>query len=201
MADPLYLSIWFPNFDESEMMHRMMSVLKQFPFSGTRPGIEYVSVHPVSWAEPTVLERRFRPGLDPEQAVAMVGDLLHEDYAYAFECQWDLWNPADENDEAGTPWHRGPRLAKFIAHGTAFDEGTFQQAGHIQVDFGLDTPFLYEDMDLSEMEEVRVRSNVQKLVSFTTNVERNCGISGRVLWSESEENLAQKLIARVQKVQ
>jgi hypothetical protein len=41
--------------------------------------------------------------------------------------------------------------------------------------------------------------NVQKLVNFTTAVEKNTGISGRVLWSESEENLAQKLIARLQK--
>jgi len=29
-------------------------------------------------------------------------------------------------------------------------------------------------------------------------VEKNCGVTGRVLWSESEENLAQKLIARLQ---
>jgi hypothetical protein len=38
-------------------------------------------------------------------------------------------------------------------------------------------------------------------VSFTAAVEKNCGISGRLLWSESEENLAQKLIARLQGVQ
>ena len=36
---------------------------------------------------------------------------------------------------------------------------------------------------------------------FTIAVEKNCGITGRVLWSESEENLAQKLISRLQKVQ
>jgi hypothetical protein len=41
---------------------------------------------------------------------------------------------------------------------------------------------------------------VQKLVAFTQAVEQNCGITGRVLWSESDENLAQKLIARVQRV-
>ena len=36
---------------------------------------------------------------------------------------------------------------------------------------------------------------------FTDTVEKNCGISGRVLWSESEENLAQKLVARLQRIQ
>jgi len=46
-----------------------------------------------------------------------------------------------------------------------------------------------------------VRANVQKLVEFTSAVEKNSGASGRLLWSESEENLAQKLINRLQKVQ
>jgi hypothetical protein len=38
-------------------------------------------------------------------------------------------------------------------------------------------------------------------VAFSSTVEKNCGISGRVLWSESEENLAQKLIAKLQQTQ
>ena len=49
--------------------------------------------------------------------------------------------------------------------------------------------------------ENRIKANVHKLVSFTTSVEKHCGISGRVLWSESEDNLAQKLIDRLQKIQ
>jgi hypothetical protein len=69
------------------------------------------------------------------------------------------------------------------------------------VDFGLDTPFLYEESDFTSALEQRIKSNVQKLVNFTSAVEKNCGVSGRVLWSESEDNLAQKLIERLQKVQ
>jgi hypothetical protein len=42
---------------------------------------------------------------------------------------------------------------------------------------------------------------VQKLIDFTSKVEKNSGASARLLWSESEENLAQKLISRLQKVQ
>jgi hypothetical protein len=38
------------------------------------------------------------------------------------------------------------------------------------------------------------------LIDFTQRVEKNCGITGRVLWSESDENLAQKLIAKLQRV-
>lgn len=198
MADPLYLSIWFPSFAVAEMMPRLVSVARQFPFSTSRSGIENIVVQPISWDEPTILERRFHPGLDPEQAAAIAEDLLHDDYAYVLEGYWDLWAP--EEEDSGK-WTLAPRLARFIAHGVEFDEGAYQQTGHVQVDFGLDTPFLYEDVQLSERDEMRVRANVHKLVSFTSNVEKNCGISGRVLWSESEENLAQKLIARLQKVQ
>ncbi len=197
MADPLYLSLWFPSFAEAEMVPRLLSVVRQFPASATEPGIGYVAVHPVSWSEPTVLERRFRPGVAPEEALAMVGELLHDDYAYSLEAAWDLWLPG----EGAEAWLVRPQRVRFIAHGLQFDDGIYQEAGHVQVDYGLDTPFLYEDVRLTEAAEQRVRLNIQKLVEFTSRVEKNCGLSGRVLWSESEENLAQKLIARLQRVQ
>ena len=89
----------------------------------------------------------------------------------------------------------------FVIHGTEFDEGTSAQQGHVQIDFGLDTPFLHEELRLDEETERRVRANVQKLVEFTGKAEKASEASARLLWSESEENLAQKLIARLQKVQ
>lgn len=196
MADPLYLSLWFPSFDPIEMMPRALSVMRQFPFSNVRTGVEYLAIHPVSWTEPTVLERRFRPGLDPEQAIAIAGEFIHPDYAYLFQTNWDLWSLSEESADIKF----SPQEVSFIVHGTEFDEGEFQQAGHIQVDFGLDSPFLYEETELTSQAESRIKSNVQKLVAFTSAIEKNCGISGRVLWSESDENLAQKLIERLQKV-
>ena len=196
MADKLFLSLWFPSFAEEEMMPRTLSVLRQFPFSPQCPGVSSVAVHPVNWAEPTLLEQRFRPGLDPEAAVAMAADLAHTDYAYVFEAFWDLWIPASAGEPALVPME-----VKFIAHGLDFEEHIYQQAGHLQVDFGLDTPFLGEEDDLAPAAGQRFRANVQRLVVFSNAVEKNCGITGRALWSESDENLAQKLIARLQKIQ
>jgi hypothetical protein len=197
MADALFLSLWFPSFSEAEMMPRTLSVLRQFPFSAHRPGISYLAVQPVRWGQPTVLERRFRPGLDADQAVAIASEFLHSDYAYAFETCWDLWIPLGEDEDLAP----SPVQVRFIAHGPDFEDQIYQQAGHLEVDFGLDTPFLYEEQELTPVTESRFRANVQKLVAFTTAVEQNCGISGRVLWSESDENLAQKLIERLQRVQ
>jgi hypothetical protein len=197
MADPLYLNLWFASFDDDEMLPQALAVMKQFPFSAQQPGITYLALHPVSWNEPTVLEERFRPGIAPEEAAQIASDLLHPDYAYIFEAFWDLWTlPVDARE-----WILQPSLVRFIVCGLEFDDGAFEQDGHLQVDLGLDTPFLHEELQLTTAAEAKVRANVQKLVEFTVRVEKNSGARARHLWSEGEENLAQKLIARLQKVQ
>jgi len=197
MADSLYLSLWFPDFEAEDMLPRALSVLRAFPFSATQPGVSYIALHPVSWDEPTILEQRFNPGISPEEAVLVAADLLHEDYAYVFEAAWDLWVVSPDKKD----WTLQPVLVTIIVHGTDFDEGTYQQDGNIEVDFGLDSLFLYEDVALTRDAEDHVRANVQKLVDFATKAEKNSGATGRLLWSESEENLAQKLVARLQQVQ
>jgi hypothetical protein len=195
MSDSLYLSLWFPSFEEPEILPRTVSVLQEFPFSSSEPGVTYVAIHPVSWNEPTILERRFRPGAPPEEAAGAMADLVHEDYAYIFEAYWDLWSPP----ELGDKWTQQPSLVRFIAQGAEFEERAAEEAGHIEIDFGLDTPFLHEELSLAGETEDRVKDNVQKLVALTAKIEKNAGATGRLLWSESEENLAQKLIARLQK--
>ncbi len=197
MPDPLYLSLWFPDFSGPAMLPHIVTVLRQFPFSAQRPGITYASVQPVSWNEPSILERRFSPGVDAEEAVMVAADLIHDDYAYIFDVYWDLWTP----DDQGKEWKLQPSRVKFIVQGEEFDEGTQEQTGHIQVDFGLDSPFLQENVKLTDEVQNKVRENVARLVEFTMKAEKNTRASGRLLWSESEENLAQKLIARLQKVQ
>jgi hypothetical protein len=199
MADSLNLSIWFPSFREGEMLPRALGVLRQFPSSNLREGITYLSVHPVSWAEPTVLERRFTPGISPEEAVEVAAEFAHDDFALVFEAFWDLWVPSD--DEHGDSWVQKPVAVRFLVHGTQFDDGIYTDDGHVEVDFGLDTYFVHEGLGLSPAVESHLRSNIAKLVAFSAAVEKNCGVSGRVLWSESEENLAQKLIAKLQQTQ
>jgi hypothetical protein len=197
MPDPLYLSLWFPDFSGPAMLPHALAVLHQFPFSAARPGITSVSVQPVSWNEASILERRFSPGISAAEALALAADLIHDDYAYIFDAYWDLWMPV----ENGREWRLTPGLVKFIVQGDEFDDGAQQQTGHIQIDFGLDAPFLQETVEFDEEAQSKARDNVAKLVEFTMKAEKNTRASGRLLWSESEENLAQKLIARLQKVQ
>ncbi|MGA6981764.1 MAG: hypothetical protein WBZ11_09455 [Candidatus Sulfotelmatobacter sp.] len=197
MSDPVYFSLWFSDFSAPEMLPHAFAVLQQFPFSVQRPGITYFGVHPVSWSEPTLLERRFPQGIDPGQATLIAAELVHDDYAYVFEAYWDLWIP----DVKSGNWLLEPALVKFIVQGEEFDEGTYQQTGHMEIDFGLDSYYLQPETELSEQTRAKIRDNVAKLVEFSVKVEKNSGTSARLLWSESEESLAQKLIARLQKVQ
>jgi hypothetical protein len=196
MSDSLNLSLWFPSFHENEMLPRAVSVMRQFLFSEIREGITYLSVHPVAWSEPTVLERRFNPGISPEEAAEIAGEFAHDDFGFVFEAFWDLWVPNEDSE--GDAWVQRPVAVRFVVHGVQFDEGIYTDDGHMEVDFGLDTPFLFEGLELSQKNEEHVRFNVAKLVAFTMAVQNNCKLSGRVLWSESENNLAQKLIAQLQ---
>ncbi len=199
VADSLYLSIWFPTFREGEMLTRALGVLRQFPYSNMREGVTYLSVHPVAWTEPTVLEQRFNPGVSPEEAIELAGEFAHDDFAFVFEAFWDLWVPND--DEHGDSWVQRPVAVRFLVHGLQFDEGIYTDDGHIEVDFGLDTSFVHEGLRLSPLVEQHLRANIAKLIAFSSAVEKNCAIGGRVLWTESEDNLAQKLIARLQQTQ
>jgi hypothetical protein len=197
MPDSLYLSLWFPDVSGPAMLPHILSVLQQFPFSESVPGITYISVQPVSWNEASVLERRFVPGVAPEEALVVVADLVHDDYAYIFDAYWDLWT----SSESGQQWQLVPSRVKFIARGEEFDDGAYKESGHIEVDFGLDAPFLQENVDLTQETQARVRDNVAKLVEFGVKAEKNTRANARLLWSESQENLAQKLVARLQRVQ
>jgi len=178
------------------MLPHILAVLQQFPFSEQRPGITYVAVQPVSWNEASVLERRFSPGIPPEEAVVIAADLVHDDYAYTFDAYWDLWTPDDKGQ-----WQLVPSPVQFIVQAEEFDDGIQQETGHIEIDFGLDSLFVQENVELTEDTQAKIRENVLRLIEFSKKVEMNTRATSRRLWSESDESLPQKLIARLQRVQ
>jgi len=205
MPDSLYLSLWFPDVEGPAMLPHFLSVMQQFPFSESIPGITYISVQPVSWNEASVLERRFVPGIKPEEALVVAADMVHDDYAYMFDAHWDLWTPSETGSgtetETEKEWQLVPSRVKFTARGEEFDDAAYRESGHIEVDLGLDAPFLQENIALTEETQAKVRDNVAKLVEFAGKAEKNTRANARLLWSESQENLAQKLVARLQRVQ
>jgi hypothetical protein len=135
-------------------------------------------------------------GAEPQLAVTEALESLHDDYAYEFQIGWSLWE-LEAGGKLDARWLRQPRLVRVTGYGPLFDEGTYEADGHIRVDFGTDTPFLEEDLELDSVAAGHVEENVRQLVELTAAVEKDSGATARLLWSELGESLAQRLAARL----
>ena len=199
MSDTLYLSLWYPNLRVAALGDKLTAVLGAFAAHGGEPRVYAATAWPVSWSEPPVFQRVWgwgERGADPQLAVYDALELLHDDYAYEFQIGWSLWE-LELGDGLDARWAREPRLVRVTGFGPLFDEGTYEQDGHIRVDFGSDTPFLAEDLELDSVAAQHVEENVRQLVALTTAVEKASGATTRILWSELGESLAQRLAARL----
>jgi hypothetical protein len=225
MSDTLYLSLWYPNLRLEALPDKLTAVLGAFAAHGGEEKVYAATVWPVNWSEAPVFQRVYgrmgaapgsSPGVEPQLAVAEALELLHDDYAYEFQMGWNLWEwesggagappPATAGQEAGATslepgvigrWARGPRLVRVTGYGPLFDEGAYEQDGHIRIDFGTDTPFLEEDADLDQVGARHVEENVRQLVELAGDVEKASGATARLLWSELGESLAQRLAERL----
>jgi hypothetical protein len=107
--------------------------------------------------------------------------------------------PLSAPDHPGlvTRWVQGTRLVRVIGFGPLFDEGSYEQEGHIRIDFGYDAPFLEEEAELDSVAARHIEENVRQLVDLTAGAEKASGATARLLWSELGESLAQRLAARL----
>lgn len=226
MADTLYLSLWYPNLRLAGLADKLSAVLGAFAKHGGEARVYSATVWPVNWSESPVFQKvygRGERGIDPRLAVEDALELLHEDYAYEFQIGWSLWEaeiptgaadpstPPAQNrtgmapeDRAGgvgialePRWAREQRQVRVTGYGPLFDEGAYEQDGHIRIDFGSDAAFLDEEIELDSIAARHVEENVRQLVELTAAVERDSGATARLLWSELGESLAQRLAARL----
>ena len=203
MADTLYLSLWYPNLRLEALPDKLTAVLGAFAAHGGEPGVYSATVWPINWTETPFFQhvwgrggKTAGQGLDPHLAVEESLSLLHDDFAYEFQIGWSLWELEIAN-QLDPRWVREPRLVRVTGFGPLFDEGAYEQDGHIRIDFGSDAPFLEEDAKLDSVGARHVEENVRQLVELTAAVERASGATARLLWSELGESLAQRLAARL----
>jgi hypothetical protein len=210
MSDTLYLSLWYPNLRLAALVDKLTAVLGAFATHGGEARVYSATVWPVSWSETPILQhvygrRSVRSlgsdaagtlGAEPRMAVEEAMELLHDDYAYEFQIGWSLWE-LEAGPELNARWVREPRLVRVTGYGPLFDDGAYEADGHIRVDFGSDSPFLEEGVELDSVAARHVEENVRQLVELTAAVEKASGATARLLWSELGESLAQRLAARL----
>jgi len=200
MSDTLYLSLWYPNLRLAALAEKLTAVLSAFATHGGEARVYSATVWPVSWSESPVFQRVYghgERGAEIRLAVEDALELLHEDYAYEFQIGWSLWEAEPGVNGLDARWSRGPRLVRVTGFGPLFDEGSYEQDGHIRLDFGSDAAFLDEDVELDATAARHVEENVRQLVELTGAVEKGSGATARLLWSELGESLAQRLAARL----
>jgi hypothetical protein len=199
MADTLYLSLWYPNLRLAALGDKLAGVLGEFGTHGGESRIYAATAWPINWNESPVFQHIYglgERGAEPRRAIEDALELLHDDYAYEFQIGWNLWEV--ESPEGLDPrWVREPRLVRVTGYGPLFDEGAYEQDGHIRVDFGSDAAFLLEDTELSPTAARHVEENVLQLVELAAAVEKTSGATARLLWSELGESLAQRLASRL----
>jgi hypothetical protein len=203
MSDALYLSLWYPNLRLAALPEKLTSVLSTFAKHGGESMVYAATVWPVSWSESPIVQHVYgrtgegtKRGVEPHVAVEQALELLHDDYAYEFQIGWNLWD-LETLPGLDPRWARAPRLVRVTGFGPLFDEGAYEQDGHVRIDFGNDTPFLEEEADLISIGAKHIAENVRQLVDLTNAVEKGSGATARLLWSELGESLAQRLAARL----
>jgi hypothetical protein len=199
MSDTLYLSLWYPNLRIAALPDKLTAVLGGFAAHGGEARVYAATVWPINWTETPVFQQvygRGEQGAEPRAAVEQALELLHDDFAYEFQIGWSLWE-LEVGAGLEPRWVREPRLVRVTGFGPLFDEGAYEQDGHIRVDFGTDTPFLEEDLELDPVGAGHVAENILQLVALTGALEKGSGATARLLWSELGESLAQRLAARL----
>ena len=210
MSDTLYLSLWYPNLRLAALADKLTTVLSAFQKHGGETRVYSATVWPVSWSESPTLQqvygRRLAPGskptpttelgAEPRAAVEEALAQLHDDYAYEFQIGWSLWEHEAAAD-LESRWVREPRLVRVTGYGPLFDDGAYEADGHIRIDFGSDTPFLEDGIELDPAAARLIEENVRQLVALTAAVEKDSGATARLLRSELGESLAQRLAQRL----
>ena len=211
MADTLYLSLWYPNLRLAAIPDKLTEVLGAFAAHGGEPRVYSATVWPVNWSESPVFQQIYgrRASAAPGRTAPETCRAPNPKSPSKRPLNCSTTTTPTSSRSAGAcgssnrgggldaRWVRAPRLVRVTGFGPLFDDAAYEQDGHIRVDFGSDTPFLEEDLELDSVAARHVEENVRQLVKLTAAIEKDSGATARLLWSELGESLAQRLAARL----
>jgi len=219
MSNLAYLSVWFREFPEEQMLERFGKFLATVPFSASKPGFTYLTIRGVDASESPLLEQDLRSvPMDAAGIIELAQDHLHSDCSYEVESNWDLWTL---NPELG--WKQEPQPLELLCHGEQYDDASWHENGHLQANLGFEHLFtgharllgfrkgerpvaespeearFLEAMawpeNLQRYQE-KTRENIRKLLDWSRQIEQDAAVDRVRLWSEGEDNFE----ARVEEI-
>ncbi|MBI4465488.1 MAG: hypothetical protein HY647_12350 [Acidobacteria bacterium] len=196
MADLIYLSLWLKDFHLHTMFPHWKSALEQFPASSGAPGAQSLTIYPLDWGQTPLLEQAFPPVADATQVVSLANEFLHEDCAYEAQMRWDLWVLASDANRTG--WQKVQQVVSVACLGSRFDPEAPENRGNLQINFGLDTPFLPPVSGSTPntrppFSARPAQENLQQLLDYVHRLEQKLPLLKKLLWCESGENWAEKI--------
>ncbi|MBM3734601.1 MAG: hypothetical protein FJW39_02345 [Acidobacteria bacterium] len=185
MADQLYLSCWIRGFTAQNALAYFQKALTRFPFSRLAP-VASVRVYAIEYVEPPALEKRFEDELEVSELVAAAREFQNPDCAYQVETCWDLMQQGGDGD-----WQLQPARVALLCFAPEFDN---ELGDNIRVEFGIDGPFVPDPGG----NLLAVRANIRSLLHLTSDLTAALPVQRVTIWSDSEDNLADKLAAALE---
>ncbi|MGH9673068.1 MAG: hypothetical protein ACRD44_07785 [Bryobacteraceae bacterium] len=183
MAGDLYLSYWLRGFTASNMLRHFAAALSRFPFSRISPRLT-LRVFALEYTEPPLLERGSE-GPEIEEALRAAAEFSNDDCAYEISAAWDIWQWSDDVKE----WTLAPAMVRITCYAPLFPSDVGEQ---IRFDFGDEDQFVPPDL-AGHAIHTTLRSNIRSLLHLGKDLDDVLKFEKRALWSESGQNLAERL--------
>ena len=179
MADRVFLSFWLRGYNGHTMLSALDKALRKFPMSRLLPG-QILRVYALEMVEPPVFERSFTPEETHAELIAAAHDFQNPDCAFQVEMCWDLW-------QYDRTWKLKPATVLLTCFGPEFPT---DYGEHLQLDLGPDVLFVPQ---LESGGFTAIQSNIRSLLHLAGDLAGALPVEKRTLWSESGENLAERL--------
>jgi len=169
------------------MLEAYGKLLATLPFSETQPGITSLVIRAVDETEPLLEEHDLRAApATPDGCITLARVHEHFDCRYEARAHWDAWTLE------GGAWRRGPSPLEVNCFGEEYDNGAYQDAGHLRVDLGFAEQFIASDAPTGA---ARQGENARALHNWLRQIKTGLPIERLLLWSEEEDDFEAQLDA------
>lgn len=182
MADRLYLSVWLEKHSTLGMHRHFSSALRSFPFS-TQSSEAYLRVSAVDPSEPALLEQVFKLPDQLEDVFDAMEKWRASDISFEVEGFWDLWQELPEG------WQLKPARVQLFFYGPDFPSEFGESA---RAELGIESLFLPAAIDT--IKDLHFyQSNLKSLLRLNGDWSTKLRLKQRKLWSDSSEDLSERL--------